>query len=68
MRPRKTAAGSRGGGYLCRVLDAAVVGRKNSLFCDTVAGAHASARLNLLIECAKANGLEPYACNPSVPR
>ena len=28
---------------------------------DTVAGAHASARLYSLIECAKANGLEPYA-------
>ena len=38
-----------------------VVGRKNWLFSDTVAGAHASARLYSLIECAKANGLEPYA-------
>ena len=37
------------------------VGRKNWLFCDTVAGAHASARLYSLIERAKANGLEPYA-------
>ena len=37
------------------------VGRRNWLFCDTVAGAHASARLYSLIECAKANGLEPYA-------
>ena len=26
-----------------------------------MAGAHASARLYSLIECAKANGLEPYA-------
>ena len=31
------------------------------LFADTVAGANASARLYSLIECAKANGLEPYA-------
>ena len=38
-----------------------VVGRKNWLFCDTVAGAHASARLYSLIETAKANGLDPYA-------
>ena len=38
-----------------------VVGRKNWLFCDTVAGAHASARLYTLIETAKANGLDPYA-------
>ena len=37
------------------------LGRKNWLFCDTVAGAHASARLYSLIECAKANGIEPYA-------
>ena len=38
-----------------------VVGRNNWLFCDPVAGAHASARLYSLIETAKANGLEPYA-------
>ena len=37
------------------------VGRRNWLFADTVAGANASARLYSLIECAKANGLEPYA-------
>ena len=61
MRPRKTAAGSRDYGYLCRVLDAPVVGRKNWLFYDTVAGAHATARLYSLIECAKANALEPCA-------
>ena len=36
-----------------------VVGRKNWLFCDTLAGAIASARLYSLIETAKANGLEP---------
>jgi transposase len=38
-----------------------VIGRKNWLFCDTQAGAHASARLYSLIETAKANGLDPYA-------
>jgi len=38
-----------------------VVGRKNWLFSDTVAGARSSANLYSLIETAKANGLEPYA-------
>lgn len=38
-----------------------VVGRKNWLFCDTVAGANASANLYSLIETAKANAIEPYA-------
>ena len=38
-----------------------VIGRKNFLFCDSVAGANASANLYSLIETAKANGLEPYA-------
>ena len=40
-----------------------VIGRKNFLFCDTVAGANANASANLysLIETAKANGIEPYA-------
>jgi transposase len=38
-----------------------VIGRKNWLFCDTVAGAQASANLYCLIETAKANGLEPHA-------
>ncbi len=37
-----------------------VVGRKNWLFCDTVAGANASANLYSLIETAKANHQEPY--------
>ncbi|HSB23290.1 MAG TPA: IS66 family transposase [Burkholderiaceae bacterium] len=37
-----------------------VVGRKNWLFSDTVAGARASANLYSLIETAKANGVEPY--------
>jgi transposase len=37
-----------------------VVGRKNWLFADTVAGARASANLYGLIETAKANGIEPY--------
>lgn len=38
-----------------------VVGRKAWLFCDTPAGAHASARLYSIIETAKAAGLEPFA-------
>lgn len=37
-----------------------VIGRKNWMFCDTVNGAHASAKLYSVIETAKANGLEPY--------
>jgi len=37
-----------------------VVGRKNWLFCDTVAGAEASAGLYSLIETAKANHLNPF--------
>ncbi len=37
-----------------------VIGRKNFLFCDSVAGANASANLYSLIETAKANGIEPY--------
>ncbi len=37
-----------------------VVGRRNWLFCDTVAGAHASANLYSLIETCKANDIEPY--------
>jgi transposase len=43
-----------------RALRPFVVGRKNWLFSDTVAGAHASANLYSLIETAKANGLAPY--------
>ncbi|MEQ8693405.1 MAG: IS66 family transposase [Pseudomonadales bacterium] len=38
-----------------------VIGRKNWLFSDSVAGVNASANLYSLIETAKANGLEPYA-------
>ena len=37
-----------------------VIGRRNWLFADTVAGANASANLYSLIETAKANGVEPY--------
>ncbi|MFM9969162.1 MAG: IS66 family transposase [Burkholderiales bacterium] len=37
-----------------------VIGRRNWLFADTVAGATASANLYSLIETAKANGIEPY--------
>lgn len=36
------------------------IGRKNWLFSDSVAGAHASANLYSLVETAKACGLEPY--------
>ena len=36
------------------------IGRKAWLFCDTPAGAHASARLYSLVESAKANGLNVY--------
>ena len=43
-----------------------VIGRKNFLFCDTVAGALASANLYSLIESAKANGIEPYGYLTSV--
>ena len=37
------------------------IGRKAWLFCDTPAGARASASYYSLVETAKANGLEPYA-------
>jgi hypothetical protein len=38
-----------------------VIGRRAWLFCDTQAGAGASARLYSLVESAKANGVEPHA-------
>ena len=38
-----------------------VIGRKNWLFSDTPAGAHASAKLYGIIETCKAAGIEPYA-------
>jgi len=38
-----------------------VMGRKNWLFSDSVAGVKSSANLYSLIETAKSNGLEPYA-------
>ena len=38
-----------------------VVGRKNWLFCDTQAGAHASVIVYTVLETAKANGLNPAA-------
>ncbi|PUA41306.1 hypothetical protein C5U62_32545 [Pseudomonas protegens] len=37
-----------------------VIGRRNFLFCDTVAGANASANLYSLIETCKANGVNAY--------
>jgi transposase len=39
-----------------------VVGRKNWLFCETPAGAEASAIMYSLIETAKLNSLKPYDC------
>ena len=38
-----------------------VVGRKNWLFCDTQAGAHASVVVFTVLETAKANSLNPEA-------
>ena len=38
-----------------------VVGRKNWLFCDTQAGANASVAIFIMLETAKANGLNPEA-------
>lgn len=38
------------------------IGRKNWLFSTNAQGAKASANLYSLIETAKANGLEPFAC------
>ena len=38
-----------------------VIGRRAWLFCDTQAGAVASARLFSLVESAKANGVEPHS-------
>lgn len=37
-----------------------VVGRKNYLFCDSVAGAQACANFYSLLETARANGIDPY--------
>ena len=37
-----------------------VVGRKNWLFCDTPKGAEASAIVYIMVETAKANGLDPF--------
>ena len=37
-----------------------MVGRRNWLFSDTVAGANASANLYSLVETCKANGVDPY--------
>jgi transposase len=37
-----------------------VVGRRNWLFCDTVAGANASANLYSLLQTCKANGIDGY--------
>ena len=45
-----------------RAISPFVIGRKNWLFSDTPKGAMASAQLYSLVETAKANGQEPYAC------
>ena len=37
-----------------------MIGRRNFLFCDTVAGAKASANLYSIIETCKANGVDAY--------
>ena len=37
-----------------------VIGRRNGLFADTVAGANASANLYSLLQTCKANGIEAY--------
>jgi len=37
-----------------------VVGRRNWLFCDSVAGANASANLYSLLQTCKANGVDSY--------
>ncbi|SDD61276.1 IS66 C-terminal element [Paraburkholderia lycopersici] len=37
-----------------------VVGRQGWLFADSVAGAHASANLDSIVESCKANGIDPY--------
>jgi transposase len=37
-----------------------VIGRRNWLFADTVAGANASANLYSLVETSKANRIDPY--------
>lgn len=44
-----------------RAIKPFVIGRKNWIFAQSVAGANASAVLYSMIETAKANGLEPYA-------
>lgn len=44
-----------------RDIKTVVIGRKAWLFCNTPAGARASANLYSLVETAKANGLEPWA-------
>ena len=45
-----------------------VVGRRNWLFADTVAGANASANLYSLLQTCLANGIEPYRYLPQAAR
>ncbi len=46
--------------YVERAIRPFTTGRKNWLFADTPAGAHASAALYSLVETAKANKIHPY--------
>jgi transposase len=46
--------------YVERAIRPFTTGRKNWLFADTPAGAHASAALYSLVETAKANKIDPY--------
>ena len=46
--------------FIERCIKVFVIGRKNWLFADTPAGAHASAALYSLIQTAKANDLNPF--------
>ena len=46
--------------YVERQIKHVATGRKSWLFCDTVAGAHASAAFYSLMVTAKENGLNPY--------
>jgi hypothetical protein len=58
-KARKRRRGGRRGNRVENSIRPFVVGRKNWLFADTVAGARASANLYGLIETAKANRIEP---------
>ena len=46
--------------YVERAIRPFTTGRKNWMFADTPAGAHASAALYSIVETAKANKIDPY--------